>query len=362
MSRYDALQTKSEGAMAMTSRTRIFYSLAVTAVLSLGAGPWQSAANAFVSFDWATVGSPANTADSTSYGSVAYAYRISKHEVTNAQYAQFLNAVDPSGANSLGLYSNAMSSDARGGINFNGAATNGSKYMVKTGRANNPVVYVDFYDTLRFSNWLHNGQGSADTETGAYQLLGGTSVPTNADSVTRNPMATFFLTSEDEWYKAAYYDPTTDSYFDYATGSNTVPTSEAPAGGSNSANYLDLTTGFALTGSLTFDSNFNYLSDVGAYTSSISPFGTFDQSGNVWEWNESLIPLLSGALGRGVRGGTWGSIANTLPASHRSFSGPAVEQNNVGFRVASQIPEPATAFVLAAGCVTILGCRPRRRE
>ena len=41
-----------------------------------------------------------------------------------------------------------------------------------------PVNYVDFYDALRFANWMNNGQGNGDTETGAYTLLGGT--PTRA--------------------------------------------------------------------------------------------------------------------------------------------------------------------------------------
>jgi formylglycine-generating enzyme required for sulfatase activity len=58
---------------------------------------------------------------------VAYAYKIGKYEVTNAQYTAFLNAVDPSGANASGIYNSRMGSNARGGISFNVAAANGSK-------------------------------------------------------------------------------------------------------------------------------------------------------------------------------------------------------------------------------------------
>lgn len=54
----------------------------------------------------------------------------------------------------------------------------------------------------RISNWLHNGQGSGDTESGAYTLEGGTPIPTNGATVTRNGGASVFLTSEDEWYRS----------------------------------------------------------------------------------------------------------------------------------------------------------------
>jgi sulfatase modifying factor 1 len=79
---------------------------------------------------------------------------------------------------------------------------------------------VSFYDTLRFANWLNNGQGSGDTETGAYTLLGGTQTPSNGTTVTRNPGATIALPSDNEWYKAAYYDASSTDYFLHPTRSN----------------------------------------------------------------------------------------------------------------------------------------------
>src|SRR5436309_14217365 len=72
-----------------------------------------------VAIDWVTVGNPGNAADTqvmndqtTGYGSVAYAYRISKYEVTNAQYAEFLNAVAVGYDN--GLYNSEMNSSPYG--------------------------------------------------------------------------------------------------------------------------------------------------------------------------------------------------------------------------------------------------------
>ena len=133
-----------------------------------------------------------------------------------------------------------------------------------------PVTYVSWYDAIRFANWLNNGQGAGDTESGAYTILGGTATPSNGSSITRNSGATWVLTSENEWYKAAHYQPAgqggdSDNYWLFPTASNQYPIPLAPPGGSNSANYQ------LVTGDLTV---------AGAYTASDSPYGTFDQGGN----------------------------------------------------------------------------------
>ncbi|MDG2383228.1 MAG: SUMF1/EgtB/PvdO family nonheme iron enzyme, partial [Pirellulaceae bacterium] len=111
------------------------------------------------------------------------------------------------------LYNSEMSG-TNGGISQNGSSGSFG-YTVNSNRGENPVVYVSFYDALRYTNWLHNGQGTGNTETGAYTI---TDEGITNNSISRNPGATWFLPSEDEWYKAAYYDPTLNSnaggYFD----------------------------------------------------------------------------------------------------------------------------------------------------
>jgi formylglycine-generating enzyme required for sulfatase activity len=173
-----------------------------------------------VTMAWSPVGNPNNSPDSTGYGAVAYSYNIGTYDVTNSQYVAFLNSNDPTGANTLGLYDTRMATDSLGGglnagINFNSGNASGGMYSVISGHGDEPVIYVNWFDAIRFANWLNNGQRGGDTETGAYTLLGGTPTPSNANSITRNAGATIFLPSENEWYKAAYYNPATKSYFQY---------------------------------------------------------------------------------------------------------------------------------------------------
>ena len=213
-----------------------------------------------VTIAWSPVGNPGNAPDTTGFGAVGYSYNIGTYDVTNSQYVEFLNSNVPNGetADPLALYNSSMSNATYGGITYNSGAASGSMYSVILGKGNNPVNVVTWYDAIRFANWLDNGQVGGSTETGAYTLLGGTPTPSNAATITRNAGATVFLPSENEWYKAAYYNPATSSYFQYPTSSNTVPTATTPTSTPNSVNY-----GFAV-GNLTA---------VGAYTGTTSPYG-----------------------------------------------------------------------------------------
>ena len=315
--------------------------LAALLVLAL-AGPAQA-----VSIDTVTIGNPGNAGEwsGESYGgygpdricgAVDYVYHIGKYEVTNSQYAEFLNAVATVGdPNSLYKANNGMGGgwNGVGGISRTGSGTAGAPfvYTARANRGNRPVNYVSWYDTLRFANWLHNGQpsgvqGPSTTEDGAYDMSMGS-------SAVRKPGALVFLPSEDEWYKAAYYKGggTSAGYWDYPTQSDTAPTAELLPGTdmvNGSANYAD--NGYV-------DTTY-YTTEVGAYNAkpSDSPYGTFDQGGNVWEWNEAL---LYGSY-RGVRGGSTGHGAYSLLASDRSAYVPPFEDGFVGFRVASGISPP----------------------
>ncbi len=317
-------------------------SLLVAALAALLATP----ASATVIIDWVPVGNAGNAADSlsncyaASCGSVAYDYQISEYEVTNAQYVELLNAKAVS--DPLGLYNTSMGSNATfGGITRSGVSGSYT-YAVKSGFAYKPVTYVSFYDSLRFANWLNNGQGSGDTETGAYTLLGGTATPSNGTTVTRNGGANIFLTSENEWYKAAYYSAP-GVYFDYPTGTNAVTGCVAP--GSDTGNSANCYPNAYPPGSLT---------DAGAYGLSDSPYGTYDQGGNVWEWNEQIV-----FGSRGIRGGSVDIDASHFAASYPGNNDPTNAYYSVGIRVASLVPEPGTGLLVMSG---VLGLALRQRR
>ena len=137
------------------------------------------ASAALVNIATVPVGYPGNAPDPATgslYGAVAYNYRIGTFDVTNAQYVEFLNA-KASASDPYGLWNSNMDPSvvqgmfAEGAIQRSGAGP--YSYSVRPGFANKPVIYVSWYDAVRFVNWLTNGQGNGDTESGTYTITGG---------------------------------------------------------------------------------------------------------------------------------------------------------------------------------------------
>lgn len=283
----------------------------------------------------------------------------------NSQYVEFLNSVATVG-DTYGLYNASMSSDPRGGISRTGSGTSVDPwaYSSRASMGDKPVNIVSFYDAVRFVNWLENGQPTGTnqvagtTETGSYTLF--TSGSSTTDVSARGASATWVIPTENEWYKAAYYDPTasgTANYWLYPTQSDSLPTMGlADATGSvtndgpNVANYNLGADWNALNGNVT---------TVGsAGVSSDSYYGTFDQGGNVAEFDETII---SGSS-RGLRGGFWSGVWVGLQSSNQDIAAPWDENSFYGFRVA-MIPEPSCvggALLAAMGlCALRLRKRPR---
>jgi formylglycine-generating enzyme required for sulfatase activity len=270
-----------------------------------------------VTIQWVEVGDPCNMPDDTRLGGVDYVYWISTFEITNEQYCEFLNAVAVN--DKYELYNKEM-----GDVNFFGGIVRSGDpgnyaYMAVPGREKYPVNFVSWFNTLRFTNWIGNGQprgeeGPKTTEDGAYTFAGPDKVG------ARNPSAVIFLPNENEWYKAAYYagGSVNAGYWDYATQSNDRPNMEPPPGGINSANA-----GKCPAGGLT---------NVGAYSESFSTYGTFDQNGNVAEWIEKM----EGQNQWGLRGGSFDVNPRSMQAKHPDRNSTDCSESwNFGFRIAS---------------------------
>lgn len=308
--------------------------------------------------DTVPVGNPGNAADtryiSPGYGSVPYEYNIGKYEVTAGQYTEFLNRVG--GVDVHELYNSAMSPSWWWGcgITRSGGGTVGNPYTYSVAAAfvDRPVNYISWGDAARFTNWLHNGQPSgsqslATTEDGSYFLNGETD-NTALLAVSRKAGATWVIPTEDEWHKAAYYmnGSTHGGYWDYPTQSNTAPGQDMADVSGNNANYYTAPYVYPIDAG-------KWITVGGEFQNSDSPFGTFDQGGNVWEWNEAII---SGS-NRGLRGASYAEFYGFMHASYSSFyNPPAWEAQSIGFRV-SEVPEPTSLTLLVLGAVGMLARR-----
>ena len=351
------------------TKTKVLAMVVMIALLAIG-----SVAQAVITIETVPVGNAGNVGElsglgaagfgpNATCGAVNYTYIIGKYEVTAGQYTEFLNAVAAS--DPYGLYNPEMTTwgpnqgpqagkPNKTGCQIMRSGSAGSyTYSVASDYANRPVNYVSFWDACRFANWLHNGQGNGDTETSAYTLNGYNG--SDGQSILRNPGWKWAVTSEDEWYKAAYYDPNKGGngiagYWDYATGSdlNPPPSGHYPGNDmteitnpGDNANYMayDWDLGYAV-----YLDPVHYRTNVGEFELSASAYGTFDQTGNVSEWNEAVVSVGGTPVvaSRGIRGGAYrsqqanaGGGSTPLWASNRGYGTPMYENNDTGFRVSS---------------------------
>ena len=297
-----------------------------------------------LTMDMVSIGNAGNSADDTGYGTVNYDYSIGKYEVTYGQYIEFLNAIAKT--DTYGVYKSKMNTN--GGIKQSGTSGNYT-YTWKSGWQYKPINFNSWFDALRFANWMHNGQPTGlqdqySTEDGAYDMALGI-------NVVRKEDALYALPTKNEFYKAAYFDPLNNVYYDYAMGSDATPTEPNPPGSSSSSNYAN----FWEPNSPSNFSTYN----VGSFSHSPSPYGTFDQNGNVWEWSDQL---------NGSQVYLWGGAASSSVTLLSSATyGDSLDPNTLwssnGFRLvtdfslpltADQIPEPATLILFGSTMVSIV--------
>jgi sulfatase modifying factor 1 len=319
------------------------------------------------------IGGPGNAADSNGFGAVSYDFQIGKYEVTVSNYTAFLNAVAKE--DTYGLWVNAMqASSSIAGITRSGssgnyvyaAMTNSSgtnsyssngappfKSSLGQDSSNFPITFVSWFNAARFANWMANGQpsglqNSVTTENGAYPINASTTSGPAPIKNTINPNTgsapTFYIPSENEWYKAAYFDQVLNNgaggYWRFATKSNTAPGNIVPGSAysstqptSNQANYIygsDYL--YCVTQAAAIDTTQYYLSPVGTFVDVMSPWGAYDMNGSVWELNTLTG---AGSINVGMRGGAWTSLASYLAVSYYLGAAPYTTASNVGFRLAA---------------------------
>jgi formylglycine-generating enzyme required for sulfatase activity len=269
--------------------------------------------------DFVTVGNPNYVNDTTGYGGVANTYRMGTYEVSGSAMYRATQA------GNLGITRD---------LNYNNIATG-----------------ISWNEAARFVNWLNTSSGSVAAYKFAvqpgqegYNVDVGIALWTsgeagyNDQNPFRNSNAKYFLPSENEWYKAAYYDPNKPGaagYWDYATRTDTAPTPVNEGTDAGTAVYNQV-----LPGNQPADYN---------RAGGLSPYGTMGQDGNAWEWTESTwAGPYDTSYGRTVLGGCWLSDSSSLISSNRGQISPEDGYTTTGFRVASltAVPEVTSSFTM----------------
>ncbi|KKK48920.1 hypothetical protein LCGC14_3140280, partial [marine sediment metagenome] len=208
--------------------------------------------------DFVDIGNPNNTADDTGSpnpaGTVPYVYRMGKYEISR----DMITKANTEGSLGITLYD-----------------------MTPYGgnQADHPATGVSWNEAARFVNWLNTSEGLTPAYKFAVQPGGDGynanvnielwqpgDLGYNSENFFRNDLAAYFLPSVDEWYKAAYNDPS-GNYFNYPTGYDTLPDS-VPSGTNEDTAVYDHATAKGPA-------------DI-TLAGGLSPYGTMGQGGNVW--------------------------------------------------------------------------------
>ena len=245
-----------------------------------------------------TMGSPSTevnrSTDETEHQATLSAFKMSKYEITNAQYAAFLNAksIGSDGKYAAGAYPTQQLIYASSGSYDWGLHYNTNKWEPVAGYENHPVINVTWYGATEFATYAG---GTLPTEAQwEYAARGGTTTPFNTGECLSNTQANYIWSSP------------------YSTCTNTVTTRP----GKTQA--------------------------VGTYTA--NAWGLHDMHGNVSEWcsdwydtypttaQTNPTGAATGSL-RVYRAGSWNDYAQYCRSAYRNYRYPDSGNGHVGFRV-----------------------------
>lgn len=269
---------------------------------------------------WCRIGYKKNhPAQGYRVGRVDYEFEMCRFALTNTEWCEFLNSV-AANSDPFGLYNTDMATGVCGGIE-----KNGSGFAVKPGWEKRPVVYVGYSDVMRYCNWLHYGKPVGDCVLGVTEgtRRDGAYDTRNKCSYRRNRGAKYFIPTDDEWCKAAYFDPTRHGvckYWDYPCRTSDVPPNDPSV--PHACNYLK-------DGTMLGEKGPFYLAEVDAYPTSNTYFGCRQMAGNVWEWVE---PVRKGKMN--LRGSSFGYTEFGMGIWNRDEAGIEDELYVFGARIA----------------------------
>lgn len=343
-----------------------------SAVAAVGVWMWPIAAFAQTppdyGFTWATITHPGNPAfpgdpnpppDSPQdfvigRGSVGYEYRIATNELSIANWTEFVNTFAVQGSFPIELFGQAaftrsVPSNIHTDPNYGGP---GRRYTYEAWRANNPLFGgITWRNAALYCNWLHNGKSSDPNSlwSGAYDTSTWDSDgPPYTDALTHQPGAQFWMPTQDEWMKAAYWDPereAMDGWWRYLNGSDSPPVPGLPGepGATTSAGLVD---------SPIFPQDIA----LGAYPEALSPWGLLDTASGNQEWLEE--PFYPGDLRwRGTHGAR--ASGDLDEAYISSIGGDGVTSRAATLRLASAVPSASTGIGMLILC--LFGGSSRRR-
>lgn len=238
-------------------------------------------------------------------------FEISKAEVPNADFIDFLNASEASGSisvsgNSVTMNGYRLATANESGITYDATQPIASRFLVEIADKWKPTACVSWYGAAAFCNWKSENHSLAPAYASDFSLI------ESADG--------YRLPTESQWFHAAAFDPAANVYRYYANGRDLIsPTA---------ANFLNSND--------PYEPNALKSSPIINYEPIKSPLGLYDASGNLWEWQQNSWNSSQAKI---ARGGSWANISADISTDTKTAFKPETCIPTLGFRIVRNLTE-----------------------